>query len=319
MSCNKKELTSTEVLPRKPKTLTNAQVVVLLEGDVSEAEVEKSDEEPDIRDVSETLMSPVIPIIPGLDTDMFEVEEEEVDDDVPLAQLVQSNGSENAAMQDVPREPTRHLRWRMTDIEEVDTSCNVSFSDPPEEEMTLYQYFKTMCEDDVIMNFVEQSNLYCVQKTGSSLDTNINEIQQFLVIHLMAGIVKMPSYTMYWADATRFSPIADVMARNRFDKLRTCFHVNDNSNMKARDDPNYDKLFKVRPFIDSVKASFLETEPEEYNSVDELIIPFKGRSSLKQYVKNKPHKWGIKVFARAGTSGNVYDFEIYRGKGMVKI
>ncbi|KAJ4445301.1 hypothetical protein ANN_07106 [Periplaneta americana] len=81
--------------------------------------------------------------------------------------------------------------------------------------------------------------------------------------------------------------------------------------MKARNDPNYDKLFKVRPFIDSVKA---ETEPEKYNSVDELIIPFKGRSSLKQYVKNKPHKWGIKVFAHAGTSGIVYDFEIYRGK-----
>ncbi|KAJ4438316.1 hypothetical protein ANN_14258 [Periplaneta americana] len=115
----------------------------------------------------------------------------------------------------------------------------------------------------------------------------------------------MPSYRMYWADATRFSPIADVMVRNRFDKLRTYFHVNDNSNMKARDDPNYDKLFKVRPFIDRTRTSFLETEPEGYNSVDELIIPFKGRSSLKQYVKNKPHKWGIKVFARAGTSGIV--------------
>ena len=56
----------------------------------------------------------------------------------------------------------------------------------------------------------------------------------------------------------------------------------------------------------------------EYNSVDELIIPFKGRSSLKQYVRNKPHKWGIKVFARAGSSGIVYDFEEYVGKGTVK-
>ncbi|XP_049764426.1 piggyBac transposable element-derived protein 2-like [Schistocerca cancellata] len=40
-------------------------------------------------------------------------------------------------------------------------------------------------------------------------------------------------------------------------------------------------------------------------------------SSLKQYVKTKPHKWGIKVFARAGSSGIEYDFEIYQGKGTV--
>uniref|UniRef100_UPI00358E4A90 piggyBac transposable element-derived protein 2-like n=1 Tax=Myxine glutinosa TaxID=7769 RepID=UPI00358E4A90 len=33
--------------------------------------------------------------------------------------------------------------------------------------------------------------------------------------------------------------------------------------------------------------------------------------------KNKPHKWGIKVFTRAGVSGINYDFEIYTGKGTV--
>ena len=57
---------------------------------------------------------------------------------------------------------------------------------------------------------------------------------------------------------------------------------------------------------------------EEYNSVDELIIPCKGQSSLKQYVRNKPHKRGIKVFVRGGSSGIVYDFEVYVGKGTVK-
>jgi hypothetical protein len=33
------------------------------------------------------------------------------------------------------------------------------------------------------------------------------------------------------------------------------------------------------------------------------------------YVKSKPHRWGVKVFARAGVSWIVYDFEIYVGKG----
>ena len=57
-------------------------------------------------------------------------------------------------------------------------------------------------------------------------------------------------------------------------------------------------------------------EPEERHSIDEQIIPFKGRSSLKQYNKNKPHKWGFKVFTQAGVSGMMYDFEVYTGKAI---
>jgi len=94
---------------------------------------------------------------------------------------------------------------------------------------------------------------------------------------------------MYWVDTTRLETIADVMSRNWFHTMRNYFHINNNSTMKACDDPEYDKLFKVRPFVDSIKSSFQEIEVEEYNSVDELIIPFKGRSSLKQYVRNKPN------------------------------
>ena len=37
---------------------------------------------------------------------------------------------------------------------------------------------------------------------------------------------------------------------------------------------------------------------------------------MKQYFKKKPYKWGFRVFARAGTSGIVYDFEVYTAKSM---
>jgi len=115
-------------------------------------------------------------------------------------------------------------------------------------------------------------------------------MEQFLGIHIMAGILYMPNYRMYWADMTRLEPIADVMTRNWFDIMRNYLHINDNSAMKACDDPKYDKLFKVRPFVDSIKSSFQVMEVEEYDSVVGLIIPFKGWSSLKQYIRNKPHK-----------------------------
>ena len=84
------------------------------------------------------------------------------------------------------------------------------------------------------------------------------------------------------------------MSRNWFDTTRNYFHTNDNRTMKARDDPEYDTSFTVKQFVDSTKSSFQETEVEEYNSVDECIIPFKGRSSLKQYVRDNPPQIGNK-------------------------
>ncbi|KAK2721533.1 hypothetical protein QYM36_003729 [Artemia franciscana] len=59
--------------------------------------------------------------------------------------------------------------------------------------------------------------------------------------------------------------------------------------------------------------------PEEIQSIDEQMIPFKGTIGFRQYLKDKPHSWGVKVFTRAGISGIVYDIEIYTGKGAVEI
>jgi hypothetical protein len=57
---------------------------------------------------------------------------------------------------------------------------------------------------------------------------------------------------------------------------------------------------------------------EEYQTTDETIIPFKGTSSLKQSVRNNPHKWGIKIFVSTGFSRMVYYFEVYVRRETVK-
>lgn len=44
------------------------------------------------------------------------------------------------------------------------------------------------------------------------------------------------------------------------------------------------------------------------------MIRFKGRSSLKQYLPNKPIKRGFKVWVRADKFGFVCEFQIYVGK-----
>ena len=50
-------------------------------------------------------------------------------------------------------------------------------------------------------------------------------------------------------------------------------------------------------------------------SVDEAMILFKGRSTLKQYMSLKPVKRGINVWAMSDAlNGYVSEFEVYTGK-----
>ena len=58
-----------------------------------------------------------------------------------------------------------------------------------------------------------------------------------------------------------------------------------------------------------------EYRPSKNVSIDEAMIPFKGRLSLKQYMPLKPVKRGIKVWECADSSnGFVCDLEVYTGK-----
>ena len=42
-----------------------------------------------------------------------------------------------------------------------------------------------------------------------------------------------------------------------------------------------------------------------------MMIPFKGQLGLKVYMKNKPSKWGLKVFALAGQTGYIHSFYVF--------
>nr|CAH7744544.1 unnamed protein product [Callosobruchus chinensis] len=103
------------------------------------------------------------------------------------------------------------------------------------------------------------------------------------------------------------------MSCNRFEEIKRFLHFNNNENIIERGQPGYDRLFKIRPFLDQIKSRLLEVPKEEFLAVDEQIVPTKARSDLKQYNPKKPHKWGYKNFVLSGISGFSYDFDLYAG------
>ena len=58
-----------------------------------------------------------------------------------------------------------------------------------------------------------------------------------------------------------------------------------------------------------VNANFKKNaQPEKCLSVDEQIIPSKGRHSMKVYMSKNPQKWGYKNWVLAGQSEYVRRF-----------
>ena len=109
---------------------------------------------------------------------------------------------------------------------------------------------------------------------------------------------------------------AKKMSINTFQEILRYLHVNNNENMPAKGDANYDKLYKIRPIIDSLKVNFqLQYNPNCEQSIDEAMVKYKGRTTLKQYMSLKPIKRGIKLWCRADSCfGYLCDFEVYSGK-----
>ncbi|XP_035229209.1 piggyBac transposable element-derived protein 4-like [Stegodyphus dumicola] len=152
--------------------------------------------------------------------------------------------------------------------------------------------------DMVLMeNVVFQTNLYATQKDKPFNSLNLNELLKFLGINLLMGIKRIPSYRDYWSSTPEMHDayISDQMSVKRFTWILSHLHLNDNTVQPQRGSPEFDKLYK---------------------SVDESMIKFKGRCSLKQYMPKKPIKRGYKVWMQCGCdeSGFVCQFDIYTGK-----
>ena len=175
----------------------------------------------------------------------------------------------------------------------------------------------------VMSTVIEQTNLYARQVLGDNgisswTDVTESEILAFLGFAILMGINQLPSLVDYWKKDPyfRYSPIADRISRDRFLQIWKYLHFVDNTTLPDRSNPEYDRLCRVRPVIDIIlEACKSNYRPHQYQSIDEAMIAFKGRSSMKQYMPKKPTKRGFKVWVRAdSTNGYVSQFEFYTGK-----
>lgn len=96
-----------------------------------------------------------------------------------------------------------------------------------------------------------QTNVYATQQNTSYQPTCTEEIKIFFGINMFMAMKKLPSYRDYWSTSSDFHNhyIAPLIQMNRFGWLLGHLYLNDNSIQPKKGDPNYDKLYKIRPLL----------------------------------------------------------------------
>jgi hypothetical protein len=113
----------------------------------------------------------------------------------------------------------------------------------------------------------------------------------------LAFIVQMdhdhkPSMKLYWTrDELCHIPFcSNVMPHDCFLTILKYLHFEESQNPPTQngEDPDYDRLWKIRQIFDILNSELSELcHPTEYMAVDEVIIKFKGKVVFQQYISKK--------------------------------
>ncbi|KRZ78386.1 PiggyBac transposable element-derived protein 2 [Trichinella sp. T8] len=107
------------------------------------------------------------------------------------------------------------------------------------------EYFRQFFHLTLLNHIVEQSDVYAAQ-CNSNFQITETELEIFLGTLLKMGLVPMPRYSMYWSTEVRCDAIADAGSGSEA--------------VLDRESPRYDRLFKIRPLIESIRQSCLRLE-----------------------------------------------------------
>ena len=144
------------------------------------------------------------------------------------------------------------------------------------------------------------------------------EIYAYFGFMILIGLVKMPSIRDYWRrdEEFHYNPLASRISRSRFLELNRFLHFVNNDSLPEYGEPTYSKIQKVKPIL-----TYMSTRSETRFvlgrdiAIDEAMVKYKGRSSIKQYMPKKPIKRGFKIWMMAdSSSGYVAKYQVYEGK-----
>lgn len=148
-------------------------------------------------------------------------------------------------------------------------------------------------------------------------NTDAFEIRAFIGLLYLQGLFKSNHEDLrsLWAtDGTGRDIFRCAMSLARFSYLLVCLRFDDASTRKDRMKNSKLAAFEniFNKFVEHSKNNY---SPGPHCTIDEMLVPFRGRCSFRMYIPNKPAKYGLKVQILADSETHyMVNAEVYTGK-----
>lgn len=137
------------------------------------------------------------------------------------------------------------------------------------------------------------------------------ELKTFIGLVLHMGTIRVNRLQDYWKKHWLFNltGFSNYMSRDRFMIILRCLHFN--KNPSSNEPMPADRLFKIRPLINYFNSKMNEVYyPDKNLSLDESMVLWRGRLVFRQYIKNKKHKYGVKLYLLTEPDGTILKFAV---------
>ena len=175
-------------------------------------------------------------------------------------------------------------------------------------------YFRLFFDKELLRMICNESNRYALQLDITHLlCLDIKELETFIGTCMYMSLVKLHRSRYYWKQETEQSAISESMTRKRWEEIKSNLHFSDNEKAPKKGTAGYDKVYKIRPYLDYLNDKFNKIPMGENLCVDEMMIPYTGKRGPRYYIKGKPNPWGFKVWGLADSFGIVHNFDMCVG------
>ena len=265
----------------------------------------------------------------------FEEEQEEEEQSVS-AVVKESDGESEGDGREVPRGSRGRARGRSrSPASSGDEGWSEDPTPPvmhPHEERpgitvpvptTVLGFVQLFLMKELLAYFVDETNdyaRYCREELHVTLSykwhrCNMTDMAHYLGLLVFFGLLICGDVIrQYWRRGFFMATpnVSGLMTRDAFLAMDRYFHV---FNRRAIPRGNQDKLILVRPLMEYLQDRCrMLVVPSKNLSLDEGLLAYKGRLSIKVYNPKKPKKYGVKFFfVTESHTGYVLDFSIYSG------
>ncbi|KAL0894586.1 hypothetical protein ABMA27_013153 [Loxostege sticticalis] len=242
------------------------------------------------------------------------------DDDVPLASIRPLYGKNRYKWSRQP--PSRAVRVPQHNIIRRTNLSNLTENQPKDPLSIWNNYIDNDILHEILKWTNEKFNLYRANFTDKDRpelkNLDMVELHAFIGLLLYTAVFKSNHENVdyiFATDGTGREIFRCGMSKNRFLFILHCLRFDNSADREER------KLSDKIAAVSVIFTKFVKNCQKLYNvsecaTVDEMLVPFRGRTHLMIYMPMKPAKYGLKFMCLCDAkNGYFYNCYIYTGRG----